>query len=240
MQVFNFNTKFKRVEALDGHRIGMRSLENQTIYAVAEGCDTVKIHNMCVPVFKKIMSKKSEDKVVISQDKKYIRLEGKNYTYIIRRVEGEYFKVNQLLLNNCNSTSKNFKFVLDRKLFFDAMTYDADLAKMAKQKTTPVLLHSENGTLYSYINAGKYKAFDKLDTCENSMGDDLYIGFNPQFLADVFNVVDSDNPVCAGAGSKSPMLIYGNEYSFLVLPVTVGFEKLDYRAKFAENINETN
>ena len=31
MQVFHFNTTYKRVEALDGHRIGMRTLENQKI-----------------------------------------------------------------------------------------------------------------------------------------------------------------------------------------------------------------
>ena len=44
MQVFNFNTKSKRIEALDGHRIGMRTLENQTIYETTENpFDTVKI-----------------------------------------------------------------------------------------------------------------------------------------------------------------------------------------------------
>ena len=61
MQVFNFNTKSKRIEALDGYRIGMRTLENQTIYETTESpFDTVKIHNKCVPVFKKLMDKKSE------------------------------------------------------------------------------------------------------------------------------------------------------------------------------------
>ena len=61
MQVFNFNIKAKRIEALDGYRIGMRTLENQTIYETTENpFDTVKIHNKCVPVFKKLMDKKSE------------------------------------------------------------------------------------------------------------------------------------------------------------------------------------
>ena len=61
MQTFNFNTKAKRIEALDGYRIGMRSLESQKIYNVADDeKDYVKLHNMCVPVFKKLMDKKSE------------------------------------------------------------------------------------------------------------------------------------------------------------------------------------
>ena len=88
-EVFNFNTVSKRIEALDGHRIGMRTLENQTIYETTENpFDTVKIHNKCVPVFKKLMDKKSEKEIEIYQDGKYIRLEGNNFTYIIRRIDG--------------------------------------------------------------------------------------------------------------------------------------------------------
>lgn len=47
MQVFNFNAKSERIEALDGHRIGMRTLENQTIHVVDNNpFNTVKIHNI--------------------------------------------------------------------------------------------------------------------------------------------------------------------------------------------------
>lgn len=54
MDVFNFNTKQKRIEALDGFRIGMRSLENQNIIVETENpFDTVKLHVKCLPVFKK-------------------------------------------------------------------------------------------------------------------------------------------------------------------------------------------
>lgn len=233
MQVFNFNTKSKRVEALDGYRIGMRTLENQTIYETTENpFDTVKIHNKCVTVFKKIMDKKSENEIVIYQDKKYIKLEGKDFTYVIHRIDGEYFKVDQML-----SISEGFKFISDKKEILDAMKYNADLVKTADCDKHPVVFHSENGNLYSYVNAVKYEAFDELSTSENSMKDDIYIGFNPQFLADAFSVVDSDNPVCIGTSPKAPMLIYGNEYSFLVLPINFGNDAIDYKEKFNENIN---
>lgn len=232
MQVFNFNTKANRIEALEGHRIGMRTLENQTVYETTENpFDTVKIHNKCVPVFKKIMDKKSENEVVIYQDKKYIKLEGKDFIYVIRRIDGEYFKVDQML-----SISEDFKFIPDRKEILDVMKYNSDLLKTASCDRHPVVFHSENGNLYSYVNAVKYEAFDELSTSENSMKD-MYIGFNPQFLADAFSVVDSDNPVCIGTNPKAPMLIYGNEYSFLVLPVNIGYDKCDYKEKFNENIN---
>ena len=232
MQVFNFNTKSKRVEALEGHRIGMRTLENQTIYETTENpFDTVKIHNKCVTVFKKIMDKKSENEIVIYQDKKYIKLEGKDFTYVIHRIDGEYFKVDQML-----SISEDFKFIPDRNEFLEVMKYNADLIKTSGCGKHPVVLYGANGNLYSYINAVKYEAFDELETSESNMKD-MYIGFNPQFLADVFSVVDSDNPICIGTSPKAPMLIYGNEYSFLVLPVNFGNDAVNYKEKFNENIN---
>ena len=230
-QVFNFNAKSKRVEALEGHRIGMRTLENQTIHTVAENpFDMVKLCNICVPVFKKIMDKKSEKEVVISQDKKYIKVEGNDFTYIIRRIDGEYFKVDQML-----NIAEDFRFTPDRESILEAMKYDADLAKADNADRKPVVLHSENGNLYSYINTVKYEAFDELETKEIQMKDGLYIAFNPQFLADAFSIVDSDNPVCIGNNAKAPMLITGNEYSFLVLPVNITSD--DYSVKFAEHIN---
>lgn len=229
-QVFNFNAKSKRVEALEGYRIGMRTLENQTIHTVAENpFDMVKLHNMCVPVFKKIMDKKSENEVVISQDKKYIKVEGGDFTYIVRRIDGEYFKVDQMI-----NIADDYKFIPNRESILDAMKYDADLAKADNADRKPIVLHSENGNLYSYINTVKYEAFDELETKEVEMKDSLYIAFNPQFLADAFSIVDSDNPVCIGTNAKSPMLITGNEYSFLVLPVNISS---DYSVKFAEHIN---
>ena len=75
MDVFNFNTKQKRIEALDGFRIGMRSLENQNIIVETENpFDTVKLHVKCLPVFKKIMDKKSDSEVKVYQDQKFIRV----------------------------------------------------------------------------------------------------------------------------------------------------------------------
>ena len=62
----------------------------------------------------------------------------------------------------------------------------------------------------------------------------FYIGFDPQFLTDAFNIVDSDKPLCFGTGSKAPLLINGDEYKILVLPVNIGNE--DYSAEFTKRI----
>ena len=214
MQVFNFNTTHKRVEALDGHRIGMRTLENQKIETVTENpFDNVKLHRKCMPVFKKIMDKKSDAEVKVYQDKKYIRVEGKDFTYIIRRIDGEYFKVNQMLTDD-----NDYIFNADRENMLSVMKYNAD---MVKQELKPTIFHSENGKLYSYLQTARYETFDELEVENITMDNNLYIGFNTHFIADAFSIIDTDKPVCRGKNNKSPMFIDGNEYSFLILPINI-------------------
>ena len=214
MQVFNFNTTHKRVEALDGHRIGMRTLENQKIEMEIENpFDSVKLHKKCMPVFKKIMDKKSDAEVKVYQDKKYIRVEGKDFTYIIRRIDGEYFKVNQMLTDD-----NDYIFNADRENMLAVMKYNAD---MVKQELKPTIFHSENGKLYSYLQTARYETFDELEVENITMDNNLYIGFNTHFIADAFSIIDTDKPVCRGKNNKSPMFIDGNEYSFLILPINI-------------------
>ena len=137
------------------------------------------------------MSKKSEREIDIYQDKKYIRVEGNDFTYVTRRINGEYYKVKSML-----PTNELFRFKPDREAFLEAMKYDSDLTK---DITIPVVLHSENGKLYSYIITARYEAFDTFDTKENTMSNDIYIGFRPTYLTDVFSIADADEPVCAGS-----------------------------------------
>lgn len=217
MQVFHFNTTYKRVEALDGYRIGMRTLENQKIEKeIANPFDNVLLHRKCMQVFKKIMDKKSDAEVKVYQDKKYIKVKGKDFTYIIRRVDGEYFKVNQMLTDDAD-----YSFIANKENMLSVMKYDCDLVKDLKK---PVVLHSEDGKLYTYLKTIRYEAFDNVETEGNTMDNNLYIGFNPHYLADAFSMVDTDNPVCRGKNNKSPLFIDGNEYKFLVLPVNISEE----------------
>lgn len=212
MQVFNFNTGNKRVEVLDGHRIGMRSLNNREIEKENE---SMLLHRKCMPVFKKLLDKKSDNRIKMYQDKKYIRIEGDNFTYIIKRINGQYFKVEQMLLKDYE-----YSFNVVKEDILNVMKYDCDLLKSDEVKK-PVVLHSEEGILYTYLRTSRYEVFDVLNTKNNHMKDDFYIGFDPNYLAEAFSIVDSENPLCQGVNNKGPLMIYGEEYSFLVLPVNI-------------------
>lgn len=212
MQVFNFNTSQRRVEALDENRIGMRTLNSQKIEKEDEN---VLLHKKCVPVFKKVLSKKSDNEIKIYQDKKYVKVEGKDFTYVIRKIKGQYFKVEKMLLKDYE-----YSFNVDKGDILNVMKYDCELIKGDEAKK-PVVLHSKNGTLYVYLRTNRYEVFDTIDTVNNYMNDDLYIGFNPNLLSEAFSVVDSENPLCQGVNNKGPLTIYGEEYSFMILPVTI-------------------
>lgn len=228
MSVFNFNTKEKRVEALWNCMIGMRQLEDDMILKETENpFETVKLHCRCVPVFKKLLDKKSERKVIISQNDKYVKVESENFTYITKRIDGEYFKVNQML-----SDEWDYKFTANAKELLEAMKYDADLLKESK---LPVTFHAENGNLYSYASTTRYEAFDEIEVKEKPEKD-FYIGFNPNFLVDVMSIVDSEYPIFYGTKEVCPWIIKGDTYSFLILPVNIKDVKVKAEKRIAEYI----
>lgn len=228
MSVFNFNTKEKRVEALWNCMIGMRQLEDDMILKETENpFETVKLHCRCVPVFKKLLDKKSERKVIISQNDKYVKVESENFTYITKRIDGEYFKVNQML-----SDEWDYKFTANAKELLEAMKYDADLLKESK---LPVTFHAENGNLYSYASTTRYEAFDEIEVKEKPEKD-FYIGFNPSFLVDIMSIVDSEYPVFYGTKEVCPWTIKGDTYSFLILPVNIKDVKVKAEKRIAKYI----
>lgn len=228
MSVFNFNIKEKRVEALWNCMIGMRQLEDDMILKETENpFETVKLHCRCVPVFKKLLDKKSERKVIISQNDKYVKVESENFTYITKRIDGEYFKVNQML-----SDEWDYKFTANAKELLEAMKYDADLLKESK---LPVTFHAENGNLYSYASTTRYEAFDEIEVKEKPEKD-FYIGFNPNFLVDIMSIVDSEYPVFYDTKEVCPWIINGDTYSFLILPVNIKDVKVKAEEKIAKYI----
>lgn len=235
MQVFNFNLKAKRVEALDGYKIGMRVLDDRAITekAVTEGITSIMLHNKCVPVFKKVLDKKSDHTVTMYQNDKYVKVEGKDFSYIAKRVEGQYFKVEQMLTG-----ARSYSFIADRKKLLDVMKYNYDMGCRGAERycSRPVVLHAKDGKLYSYAQTLKYDLFDELETKDVVMDDNFFIGFNPTYLIDAFSIVDVDGPVCYGTNNNSPLFVEGKEYRFAVLPMITGDEIIENMKNFVQKV----
>lgn len=208
-QTMNFNTKDRRVETTDSFRIGMRELKENQIIKSDEG---IMLHKRCLPVFKKILDKKSNDKVIVSQDSKHIKIYGKDFTYITKKICGDFFDVSKIL-----SDDKNYSFIADKENMLEIMEYNFELSKLS-ENSEPVIFHCKNGELYTYVRTEKYENLDSINA-ENITMNDMYIGFNPKYITDVMKIIDNDKPLFRGKNNKSPMFIEGNEYKFLILPI---------------------
>lgn len=213
IQCFNFNMKKERVEALDGNRIGTRSLSEQE---VINKYDNIMLHNMCVPVFKKLLNKKSDDIVKMSQDKKYVKVEGKNFTYIIKKCDGKYFNIDNMINSNFNKS-----FTVNCKNFFEVCNDAYNLIKLqGKECRVPMIMHMEEGKIYAYTHTVRYESFTSIDA-EHIIMDDMIIGFNPRYLTEALGIIDVEKANVKLVSSKAPIIIEGNEYLFFILPVHI-------------------
>lgn len=222
-QTFHFNTKEKRVEALDTYRLVTRTLENQTIHSVQENpFKTVRLHNQCVPVFKKLLDKKSENTVDITRNDKYVKVSGNNFTYISRAVEGEYCKVTQML-----PTSNDYTVTFEKENMMEVIKYAIDLKKTDKNdskiKGNGIIFYHKDGKWYAYMKTPKYTSLDEMKTTKNTMNKDFGIRFNPMYWMDILNTIDTDVIRCEGRYSPvNGWMVTGKEYQFFVLPIHLG------------------
>lgn len=213
MQYFNFNVKRKRVEVLDSNRIGTRTLSEQEI---VNNDESVMLHNMCVPVFKKLLNKKSDDIVKMSQDKKYVKVEGKNFTYIIKKCDGKYFNIDNMINANFDKS-----FTVNCKNFFEVCNHAYNLIKLqGKDCRVPMIIHMEDGKIYAYTHTVRYESFTSIDA-ESIIMDDMIIGFNPRYLTEALGIIDVEKANVKLVSSKAPIIIEGNEYLFLIFPVRI-------------------
>ena len=208
---FCLNTSEGRIEALNGSVIGTRALKDDMI---SDNSENVLLHSKCLPVFKKNMDKNSDEEIRVYQDKKYVKIEGKDFEYIIRRVDGVYFKTNQFF-----TYDYNYRFSPDRDDILEIIKYAADFSK---GHNAPFMIHAIGKELYFYYSNGKYEILDSMEILEMDMNEYLFVGFNPNMLVDIFSIVDSTNPICRGNGSTGGLIVDGDEYRFFILPIRIG------------------
>lgn len=218
-QIYNFNLKDKRVEVLDGHRIGMISLENQT---VLNHSSELHLHIMACAVFKKLLDKKSKNQIVMCDSEKYTIVKGVNFKYMQRKVEGKYFDISKMLLSNYDH-----RMVLDCKELLEVSKYNCELLKAGKSDKMPMYFYSTGNDIVTYFNNGKIESVDRLTTKNTEVKKDFTIAFNPAFIKEAINIIDSETALCTMTNAKAPIMIYGKEYSFLILPVNISTETVN-------------
>lgn len=207
-ELFEVNGNELRVVSLDGHRISIRKM------ILKESYDPIKVivPGKTLSEISKILNGDNEKEVQIYFSRNHILFEFDDTIMVSRLIEGEYFKIDNML-----SSDYETKVTVNKKEFLDNIDRAMILIRESDRK--PIILNvtdmeiglrvkSAFGSMNSQISARK-------------TGRDIMIAFNPKFLADALRAIDDEEVDLYMMNPKSPCFIRDEEgqYIYLILPV---------------------
>ncbi len=207
-ELFEINGDNLRVVSLDGHRISIRNIKMKNVYNSTK----VIIPGKTLNEISKIISGNDEDDVEIYIDNNHVLFKFDDTTVVSRLIEGEYFKIDQMISNDYET-----KVVINKKELFNCISRATLLIKEGDKK--PVILNIKDDKIDLNINSVVGSMNESIDI--EKEGKDLMIGFNPKFLIDALRVIDDENINIYLVNAKAPCFIRDDEnrYIYLVLPV---------------------
>lgn len=207
-ELFEIKNNVLRVISLDGHRISIRKMELK---------DGVGDKKLIVPgktliEVSKILSGEAESMVNISYTSNHIVFEFDNTVVVSRLIEGEYFKVDQMLSNDYET-----KVRINKKELLSSIDRATLLVKEGDKK--PIIINIGDEVMELKIKS-QIGSMDE-EIYISKEGKDLLIGFNPKFLIDALRVIDNEEVVLYLMNAKAPCFIKDDEesYIYLILPV---------------------
>ena len=207
-ELFEVANGILKVVGLYGHRIAIRNIE------LTSHADDVKVvvPGKTLSEISKILSTNAEDAVTIYFTNNHILFEFDNTTVVSRLIEGEYFRINQML-----SSDYETKVTINKKEFLDSIDRATLLIKESEKK--PIILSITDGSLEVHVNSSMGSLNEDIDI--NKDGKDIMIGFNPKFLIDALKVIDDEQIYIYLVNPKAPCFIKDKEesYIYLILPV---------------------
>jgi len=207
-ELFEVNDNILKVVSLDGHRISIRKIEiegnNNSMKVVVPGKTLIEIS--------KILSNEVEDKVNIFFTNNHILFEFDDTIVVSRLIEGEYFKIDQMI-----SSDYETKVIINKKEFLNCIDRATLLVKEGDKK--PIIINITDGTVELKVTSPLGSMNEEIDISKE--GKDILIGFNPKFLMDALRVIDDEEVTVYLVNSKAPCFIRDNEekYIYLILPV---------------------
>ena len=142
----------------------------------------------------------------------HILFEFDNTTVVSRLIEGEYFKIDQML-----SSDYETKVTINQKEFLDCIARATLLVKEGDKK--PIIINIEDGQMELSIDSQIGSMKEDIDI--EKEGKDIMIGFNPKFLIDALKVIDDEEISIYLMNPKAPCFIRDDaqQYIYLILPV---------------------
>lgn len=207
-ELFEIKGNELKVVSLDGHRISIRNIELKSQY----GDKKVIVPGKTLIEISKILSGGTEDLVDIYFTDNHILFEFDQTVVVSRLIEGNYFRVDQMISNDYET-----KVSINKKEFLDCIDRATLLVKEGDKR--PIILNIAENVMELKISSQIGKMDELIDI--NLEGKDIKIGFNPKFLIDALRVIDDETIDIYYMNPKAPCFIRDEEqtYIYLILPV---------------------
>lgn len=207
-ELFDINGDELKVVSLDGHRISIRKIQLKDSYEPRK----VVVPGKTLNEVSKILPGDAQSDVIISFTPKHIVFEFDNTVVVSRLIEGEYFKIDQML-----SSDYETKVKINKKEFLNCIDRATLLVKEGDKK--PIIINITDGSMELRINSVLGSMNEDIDI--EKSGKDLMIGFNPKFLIDALRVIEDEEVELYMVNPKAPCFIKNPEesYIYLILPV---------------------
>ena len=207
-ELFEVNENQLKVVSLDGHRISIRNVTLKDHYENTK----VIVPGKTLSEISKILGGDNEKEVLIYFSTNHILFEFDQTIVVSRLIEGEYFRINQML-----SSDYQTKVTINKKEFLDCIERATILIRENDKK--PLILNVGDNSMELKLNSsfGSMNA----ELMIHKTGKDIMIGFNPKFLIDALRVIDDEEINIYMMNPKSPCFIKDEEdnYIYLILPV---------------------
>ena len=207
-ELFEIKDNMLRVVSLDGHRIAIRKMMLKETYEdrkiVVPGKTLIEIS--------KILSGEVEDTVNLFFTSNHIVFEFDQTTVVSRLIEGEYFRIDQML-----SSDYETKVKINKKELLSCIDRATLLVKESDKK--PIIISINGNCMELKIDSQIGSMKEEIDI--EKEGKDLMIGFNPKFLIDALRVIDDETITIYLVNPKAPCFIRDEQesYIYLILPV---------------------
>jgi DNA polymerase-3 subunit beta len=207
-ELFEIRGGMLRVISLDGHRISIRRIELRN----EVGDKKLIVPGKTLIEVSKILSGEAESMVSISYTSNHIVFEFDNTVVVSRLIEGEYFKIDQMLSNDYETKVK-----INKRELLNCIDRATLLVKEGDKK--PIIINIGDEVMELRIKSQIGSMNEEIFISKE--GKDLLIGFNPKFLIDALRVIEDEEVTLYLMNAKAPCFIKDDEesYIYLILPV---------------------
>ena len=209
-ELFDMNGDILKVVSLDGHRISIRKIELKESYEPKK----IVVPGKTLIEVSKILSGEADSEVRLYFTANHIVFEFDDTTVVSRLIEGEYFRIDQML-----SSDYETKISINKKEFLDCIDRATLLVREGEKK--PIIIEITDNSMELRIDSAMGSMNENIDI--DKEGKDILIGFNPRFLIDALKVIDDETISIYLVNPKAPCFIRDDEenYTYLILPVNI-------------------